>query len=77
MTIEEMIKRKRESGYTNEQVAKGSGVPLGTIQKIFSGRTEHPRYDTIEMLSRFFDIMFDTSIFTTMEPMPTIVRGIL
>ncbi len=55
MTIEEMKKRKRESGYTNEQVAKGSGVPLGTIQKIFSGRTEHPRYDTIEMLSRFFE----------------------
>ena len=38
MTIQEMKERKRELGYTNEQVAELSGIPLGTIQKIFGER---------------------------------------
>ena len=43
MTIEEMKKRKRELGYSNEQVAALSGVPLSTVQKIFGGSTQSPR----------------------------------
>ena len=31
-----------------------SGVPLGTIQKIFSGETESPRYDTLQALEQLF-----------------------
>lgn len=50
MTIEEMKARKRDLGYTNEQIAELSGVPLGTVQKIFSGETRSPRYDTIQRL---------------------------
>lgn len=42
MTIEEMKRRKAELGYTNAQIAALSGVPLGTVQKIFSGATESP-----------------------------------
>ena len=52
MTIEEMKRRKREFGYTNEMVAGKSGVPLGTVQKIFSGATKAPRKETIDALSR-------------------------
>lgn len=47
MTIEEMKERKREKGYTYAQISELSGVPLGTVQKIFSGETVSPRYDTI------------------------------
>ena len=47
MTIEEMKKRKTELGYTNAMIAELSGVPLGTVQKIFSGETVSPRYDTL------------------------------
>ena len=54
MTIEEMKKRKRELGYTYEQISKMSNVPLGTVQKIFAGVTESPRYDTIAALSQIF-----------------------
>ncbi len=50
MTIEEMKERKRELGYSNEQVAELSGVPLGTVQKIFAGETRSPRYDTVQKL---------------------------
>ena len=55
MTVEEMKKQKREKGYTYAQMAEMSGVPLGTIQKIFRGETLNPRYDTIQALEELFD----------------------
>lgn len=54
MTIQEMKEKKREKGYTYAQMAELSGVPLGTIQKIFSGETESPRYDTLQALEQLF-----------------------
>ncbi|MGN0424804.1 MAG: Uma2 family endonuclease [Acetatifactor sp.] len=54
MTIQEMREKKREKGYTYAQMAELSGVPLGTIQKIFSGETESPRYDTLQSLEQLF-----------------------
>ena len=52
MSIEEMKRRKAELGYTNEQIAQLSGVPLSTVQKIFAGITAQPRYDTLMALER-------------------------
>ena len=37
MTIEEMKQRKLQRGYSYAQISELSGVPLGTVQKIFSG----------------------------------------
>lgn len=54
MTVQEMKKKKQEKGYTYAQMAELSGVPLGTIQKIFSGETESPRYDTLQALEKVF-----------------------
>ncbi len=52
MTIQEMKDRKRELGYSNAMIAELSGVPLGTVQKIFGGATTSPRYETIRALER-------------------------
>lgn len=52
MTIEEMKKRKIELGLSNEMLAEQSGVPLGTLQKIFSGVTKAPRKATIDALTK-------------------------
>ncbi len=52
MTIDEMKKRKKELGYSNEYLAELSGVPLGTVQKIFGGITKAPRRSTIIALER-------------------------
>ncbi len=55
MKIEKkMREKKREYGYTYAQIADLSGVPLGTVQKIFSGETQSPRYDTVMALERVF-----------------------
>lgn len=55
MTIEELKKYKREKGYTYLQMAELSGVPAGTIQKIFRGETLNPRYETIQALEKLFE----------------------
>ena len=54
MTIEEMKQKKAERGYSYSMMSELSGVPLGTIQKIFSGETAHPRYDTLMALEKLF-----------------------
>ena len=52
MTLEEMKARKKELGLSNKEIAKRSGVPLGTVQKIFGGVTEAPRMETVIALEK-------------------------
>lgn len=52
MTLEEMRRIKQEKGYSLAQLSEFSGVPLGTVQKIFSGETAHPRFSTLQALER-------------------------
>lgn len=54
MNLEQMKEKKRELGYTYEQIAELAGVPLGTVQKVFSGITTTPRYDTLRALEQVF-----------------------
>ena len=52
MTLEEMKRLKQEKGYTMAQLSQYSGVPLGTLQKIFTGETAHPRYATRQAIEK-------------------------
>ena len=52
MTIEEMKARKEALGLTNQDIATLSGVPLGTVQKVFAGITDSPRYGTVLALEK-------------------------
>ena len=54
MTIEEMKQKKKELGYTYEQIALLSGLPLGTVQKALGGITKTPRHETIKALEAVF-----------------------
>jgi len=54
MNLGEMKRIKAEKGYTNEQIAQGAEIPLGTVQKIFGGETKAPRYQTLQALEQFF-----------------------
>ena len=55
MTVEDMKRMKQEKGYSYAQIAQMSGVPLGTVQKVFGGETTSPRYDTLMALESFFN----------------------
>ena len=64
MTIDQMKKRKAELGYSNEMLAELSGVPLGTVQKIFAGVTRSPRYETIQKLQKALYGEMDYAVLT-------------
>lgn len=49
-SIEEMKNRKRELGWTNQKLADQAGIPVGTLNKIFSGMTRYPRDKTMNAL---------------------------
>lgn len=51
LTLDELKERKRQLGLSNKEVAAISGVPLGTVQKVFGGTTGAPRRSTLEILS--------------------------
>ena len=55
MMISDLKMAKQETGLSCEEISTRSGVPLSTVQKIFSGVTKRPRADTIRQLSRAFD----------------------
>lgn len=47
MDINDLRKMKRKSGVTNQEIADMSGIPVSTVNKIFSGATKNPRYSTL------------------------------
>lgn len=52
MNIQQMKFYRQQMGYSYAALSKLSGVPLGTIQKIFNGETKSPRYETMKALER-------------------------
>lgn len=55
MDVRGLKEKKRSLGYSNEKIAELSGVPLSTVQKIFAGVTQQPRYETLAALERALD----------------------
>ena len=64
MTIKEMQALRKQLGYSYQQVAQLSGVPLGTVQKVLLGITESPRYETIQALEKVFKTTHAKELFT-------------
>lgn len=55
MDVNRLKKLKKEQGYTNQQIADLSGVPLGTVQKIFGSATKEPRRETYLAIARVLE----------------------
>lgn len=47
---------KRRCGFTSAELARRSGVPLSTVNKILSGQTSHPSPQSLERLCRVMGI---------------------
>jgi Uma2 family endonuclease len=52
MTREEMNRIKEDRGYSFKKLSEYSGVPVVTLQKIFSGATATPRKATLDAIER-------------------------
>ena len=83
MTLDEILEKKKEYGYSNSIISELSGLPLGTVEKIMSGRTKTPRYQTLQALNRVFareevDYIYDNGdekITVVNEPIPPYIAG--
>jgi len=51
VTMHELKELKRKRKLTNAQISRLSGVPQGTVNKIFSGETKAPRYQTLQAIA--------------------------
>lgn len=47
MWLDKLNQFKKESGKTIKQVSEESGIPVGTLNKLFSGQTQNPKLDTV------------------------------
>lgn len=56
MDIERLKKAKKEKGMTIEEIAKKANLPKGTVQNIFCGYVENPRYDTIHAIEQALEL---------------------
>ena len=54
MTIDDMRTIRNEKGITYNMLSEHSGIPVPTIQKVFSGETAHPRFATLRALEKAF-----------------------
>lgn len=56
MGIEYIKEVKKQKGLTNEDLSKLSGVPIGTLNKILSGHTPDPQFETVKAICRALGI---------------------
>ena len=58
--ILDLIRAEKDSrSLTNEQLSNLSGVPVGTINRVLSGKTTSPNYITVGALCRALDVSID------------------
>lgn len=53
-TVETLRRRLGEEKGNWPRIAKESGVPYGTLEKVGQGDTTNPQYDTVEKLLAWF-----------------------
>ncbi len=58
--IDNAKKLKKEKGYTTAQLSKKSGIPLGTLSKLFSGIIEEPKLSSAIAISNALDTTVDS-----------------
>ncbi len=63
MMIQRIKKLKRERRLSNEELAKSSGVPIGTLAKILGSETKDPQISNIIKIAEALDISADYLIF--------------
>lgn len=60
MGIEYIKEEKKRQGLTNEELSNKSGIPLGTLNKILSGHTPDPQFETVKAICKALGISLAT-----------------
>ena len=56
LMVEKLAYLKKQCRLTTEQTARLSNIPVGTLNKIFSGQTKHPAAEHMDRISRVFRV---------------------
>lgn len=61
MDIESLKKRKKELGWTHDEIAERSGISRTTIARMFSGNPDYPSltYNTVEAVAKAMGLSDD------------------
>lgn len=54
MTLDQMKTIKKNFGISVREISESTELPFGTVQKIFSGETDNPRFNTLAKLNEYF-----------------------
>ena len=65
--LEKIKKIKQEKGYTNEVLAKKSGIPLSTLNKILSSVIKDPKIGTLIAITDALDVDINSLIYDNLN----------
>jgi transcriptional regulator with XRE-family HTH domain len=54
--FQSVLHPERRSPYTLQEVSDATGISLGTISQLRTGRIKNPQFNTLVALSRFFNV---------------------
>lgn len=57
--LEALKRMKKQSGLTSQEISQRTGIPLPTLEKVFSGTTKSPKLNTMQTLVHFFGYTLD------------------
>jgi transcriptional regulator with XRE-family HTH domain len=60
MLCDKLIEAKKKCGLTNQQISEQSGVPIGTVNRVFSGAAYDLKFQTLQQLAPVLNISLDT-----------------
>lgn len=73
MTLDQMKTIKKNFGISAREISESTDVPFGTVQKIFTGETASPRFNTLIKLNEFF-VDFSLKYLNEMPTEPSFVH---
>ena len=59
MWLDRLNEMRQKSGYTLKEISEGSGVPPGTINRLFYGFTDDPKLGTLRPVVHFMGYTLD------------------
>ena len=72
MWLENLKELKKKTGMSSKQIAEKTRLPERTVSRIFSGETDHPYADTLDLIVKALgydlgDIFADTGVVVATE----------
>lgn len=81
MWLDNLKELKKKTGMTAKQIAEKTNLPERTINRIFSGETEHPYADTLDIIVKALgydlgDIFADTKVIVASDDLVEIKESV-